>query len=153
MAGLPTDVGNWDLGIRGLRASVQNRCSEGLLETVHVPAHDVAAVGALGETLHVGPPTTDRRIRHGVLVGQGHVPRSFLDASGQPYRGWTKSSSHHLRHPGADDSFVNTNKEWFLMLSKWCRISSIHSKWPGKRLPQSQRVPRTLQGRVSENAT
>ena len=29
--------------------------------------------------------------------------------------------------PWNDDSPVNTNKPWFSMVSKWCRISSIHS--------------------------
>ena len=32
-----------------------------------------------------------------------------------------------------DDIPVNTKKEWFLMVSKWCRILSIHSTshaWP-----------------------
>ena len=27
----------------------------------------------------------------------------------------------------SDDSPVSTNKYWFLMVSTWCRISSIHS--------------------------
>ena len=31
---------------------------------------------------------------------------------------------HHLRNR---DSPVNANKQWFPMVSKWCRISSIHS--------------------------
>ena len=30
---------------------------------------------------------------------------------------------HHLRNP----DMKNANKQWFLMVSKWCRISSIHS--------------------------
>ena len=29
--------------------------------------------------------------------------------------------------PGNDDSLVNTNQQWLPMVSKWCRISSIHS--------------------------
>ena len=29
--------------------------------------------------------------------------------------------------PWKDDSPVNTNKQWFPTVSKWCRISSIHS--------------------------
>ena len=29
--------------------------------------------------------------------------------------------------PCNDDSPANTKKEWFPLLSKWCRISSIHS--------------------------
>ena len=31
------------------------------------------------------------------------------------------------KKPWNDDSPANTNKQWFLMVSKWCRISSIHS--------------------------
>ena len=31
------------------------------------------------------------------------------------------------KKPWNDDSSVNTHKQWFLMVSKWCRISSIHS--------------------------
>ena len=29
--------------------------------------------------------------------------------------------------PWNDDSLVNTNKQWLPMVSKWCRILSIHS--------------------------
>ena len=32
------------------------------------------------------------------------------------------------KKPWNDDSPVNTNKLSFVMVSKWCRISSIHSK-------------------------
>ena len=31
------------------------------------------------------------------------------------------------KKPWNDESPVNANKQWFLMVSKWCRISSIHS--------------------------
>ena len=31
------------------------------------------------------------------------------------------------KKPWNDDSPVNTNKQWLPMVSKWCRISSIHS--------------------------
>ena len=31
------------------------------------------------------------------------------------------------KKPRNDDSPVNTNKQWLPMVSKWCRISSIHS--------------------------
>ena len=34
---------------------------------------------------------------------------------------------HHLKTPGVDASPVNTNKQGFAMVSKWCRISSTHS--------------------------
>ena len=34
---------------------------------------------------------------------------------------------HHLRNPLKDDSPVNTSKQWFPMVLRWCRISSIHS--------------------------
>ena len=30
------------------------------------------------------------------------------------------------KKPWNDDSLVNTNQQWFPMVSKWCRISSIH---------------------------
>ena len=32
-----------------------------------------------------------------------------------------------LKKPQNDESPVNTNEQWFPMVSKWCRISSIHS--------------------------
>ena len=32
------------------------------------------------------------------------------------------------KNPWNDDSSVNTNKQWLPLLSKWCRISSIHSR-------------------------
>ena len=32
-----------------------------------------------------------------------------------------------LKERWKDDSLVNPNKQWFPMVSKWCRISSIHS--------------------------
>ena len=32
-----------------------------------------------------------------------------------------------LQKPWNDDYLVNTSKLWFPMVSKWCRISSIHS--------------------------
>ena len=32
------------------------------------------------------------------------------------------------KKPWNDDSPVNTNNQWFPMVSKWCRISSIHSR-------------------------
>ena len=31
------------------------------------------------------------------------------------------------KKPWHDDSPVNTNEKWFPMVSKWCRIVSIHS--------------------------
>ena len=31
------------------------------------------------------------------------------------------------KKPWNDDSPVNTNKQWFPMVSKWCRILSMHS--------------------------
>ena len=31
------------------------------------------------------------------------------------------------KKPWNDDSRVNTNAQWFSMVAKWCRISSIHS--------------------------
>ena len=31
------------------------------------------------------------------------------------------------KKPWNDDSPVNTNKQWFPMVSKWCRVFSIHS--------------------------
>ena len=34
------------------------------------------------------------------------------------------------KKPWNDDSPVNTNTQWFPMVSKWCRISSIHSRFP-----------------------
>ena len=43
----------------------------------------------------------------------------FCAILGLTYCGWTKYFT--------DDSPVNTNKQWFPMVSKWCRISSIHS--------------------------
>ena len=44
------------------------------------------------------------------------------------YGGWPKSTSHHLRRVWKVDSTVNTNKQGFLVASKWCRILSIHSR-------------------------
>ena len=41
---------------------------------------------------------------------------------------WTKSISHHLGNPGMNDSPLNTNEQWLPMVSKWCQISSIHSR-------------------------
>ena len=34
-----------------------------------------------------------------------------------------------VQNPGISDSIpnVNTNQQWFLMVSKWCSSSSIHS--------------------------
>ena len=32
------------------------------------------------------------------------------------------------KKPWGDASPVNTNKQWFPMVSKWCRISSTHSR-------------------------
>ena len=34
---------------------------------------------------------------------------------------------HQLRNPGMNDSPVNSNKQSLPIVSKWCRISSIHS--------------------------
>ena len=31
------------------------------------------------------------------------------------------------KKPWNDDSPVNANEQWFATVSKWCRISSIHS--------------------------
>ena len=42
-----------------------------------------------------------------------------------PYCGWTKSCTS--QETWKDDSCVNTNEQWLPMVSKWCRISSIHS--------------------------
>ena len=39
------------------------------------------------------------------------------------------------QRPWKDDSPANTNKQWFPMVSKWCRILSIHSRSMG---PDSQ---------------
>ena len=36
----------------------------------------------------------------------------------------------HAEKAWNDDSPVNINKEWFPMVSKWCRISCIHSMGP-----------------------
>ena len=36
--------------------------------------------------------------------------------------------------PWNDDSPVNTNKQWLPMVSKWCRILSIHSREPKEKL-------------------
>ena len=33
------------------------------------------------------------------------------------------------KKPWNDDSPVNTNRQWFPMVSNWCRISSTHSMW------------------------
>ena len=40
---------------------------------------------------------------------------------------WMDEILHHLRNLGMNDSPVNTNKQWLPMVSKWCRILSIHS--------------------------
>ena len=41
-----------------------------------------------------------------------------------------------------DDSPVNTNQEWFSMVSKWCRILSIRSKSSGREV--GIRVPTAI---------
>ena len=62
------------------------------------------------------------------------------------YCGWTKSISHLLRNPWNVHSAANTNKQWFPIVSKWCRISPIHRSirvCQGKpdRCPACARVP------------
>ena len=52
---------------------------------------------------------------------------SFNSSWSCHYCGWTKSISHHPRNPRMMTPPANTNKQWFPMVSKWCRILSIHS--------------------------
>ena len=55
----------------------------------------------------------------------------LLGRAGRAVGGGKGQSAVDGRNPAPpnwnDDSLVNTNKQWFPMVLKWCRISSIHS--------------------------
>ena len=43
-----------------------------------------------------------------------------------------KSISHHRSESLiSDDSPVNTNQQWFPMVSKWCRLNRLAGGWKG----------------------
>ena len=63
------------------------------------------------------------------------------------------------QNPWNDDSPASTNKQWVLMVSKWCRISSIHSMFddhrhlctsPRAKPPAAPDEARILLGRLPE---
>ena len=56
------------------------------------------------------------------------------------------------KKPWNDDSPVNTNKQWFPMVSKWCRISSIHSVNSLAHLARTLCQPQLEIGRFSAAA-
>ena len=69
-------------------------------------------VGACGSKHHLGPFKVVS-ISFGTVDGRNPAPP---------------------KKPCDDDPPVNTNKQWFPILSKWCRISSIHSRAEAKSI-------------------
>ena len=50
----------------------------------------------------------------------------------------------YLRKPWNDDSPASTNKQWFLMVSKWCEMVFVHPRYQGKSI-RSQFLSRRLE--------
>ena len=65
---------------------------------------------------------------------------------------WTNKVLHRPRHPGMTiPLYINTHKQWNPMVSKWCRIPSIHSIkkkstrviWEGPKEARTISAPKT----------
>ena len=47
---------------------------------------------------------------------------------------------HHLRKPAMMSPAVNTNKRWFLMVSKWCEMDFVHPQYHGSEIQTEEWV-------------
>ena len=75
---------------------------------------------------------SDRSPRPAIAVDRRGGPDRETPPGGSPCHTVDGCEIHFAppKKPGNDNSPVNTRKQWFPMVSKWCRILSIHSIKP-----------------------
>ena len=114
------------------------------LELVLPSVTGCAGVSTLGEALKVGPRGSAaphllalRGPRLAPADGGASVssPRDLGLAETKGGPAAVAKSISHLRNPGSIFDFPIAPNLWFPMVSKWCRISSIHSMEHLGRLP------------------